>query len=115
MTIGEKIKKLRQDKNLSQADLGKIIGVHEKHISRYEREISQPSADNLRKMAELFCVSMDYLVGENISDVNSRKDVELLDYFEEANRLEEEDKKIIKGVLDAVIFKAKMQRLAHKK
>jgi transcriptional regulator with XRE-family HTH domain len=110
MKIGEKIKKLRQDKNLSQADLGQIIGVHEKHISRYERGISQLSVENLRKMAEVFGVSVDYLIGE-ISDSNvGAEDKELQSYFEEVNQLGEEDKKIIKGVLDAILFKAKMQR-----
>lgn len=115
MSIGEKIKKLRQEKNVSQADLGVIAGVHEKHISRYERGISQPSAEILRKMAEFFGVSIDFLVIEdNLAFVNPNKDNVLLDYFEEANLLEEEDKNIIKGVLDAIIFKAKMKRLKNK-
>ena len=111
MNIGEKIKKLRQEKNVSQAVLGEIVGVHEKHISRYERGISQPSTEVLRKMAEFFSVSIDFLVGEGDFYFENPNDNELFDYFEEANRLEDEDKNIIKGVLDAIIFKAKMKRL----
>ncbi len=111
MNIGEKIKKLRQEKNVSQAALGKAVGVHEKHISRYERGISRPSMETLRKMAGFFGVSIDFLVSEDISAIdNPNRDNELFDYFEEANRLGEEDKNIIKGVLDAIIFKAKMKR-----
>lgn len=115
MSIGEKIKKLRQEKDVSQAELGEIVGVHEKHISRYERGISQPSAEILRKMADFFGVSIDFLVSEDNITFDNPKDNELLDYFEEANRLEEEDKNIIKGVLDAIIFKAKMKRLKNKR
>lgn len=115
MSIGEKIKKLRQEKNVSQAELGEIVGVHEKHISRYERGISRPSVEILRKMAGYFGVSIDFIVNEDNSAFDKEsKDHELLDYFEEANRLEEEDKNIIKGVLDAIIFKAKMKRLKNK-
>lgn len=114
MNIGEKIKKLRQEKNVSQAALGEIVGVHEKHISRYERGISRPSTEVLRKMAEFFGVSIDFLVGEGGFSFENPNDNELLDYFEEANRLEDEDKNIIKGVLDAIIFKAKMKRLKNK-
>jgi transcriptional regulator with XRE-family HTH domain len=114
MNIGEKIKKLRQEKDVSQAVLGEIVGVHEKHISRYERGISRPSSEVLRKMAEFFGVSMNFLVGEDDFYSENPDDNELLDYFEEANQLEDEDKNIIKGVLDAIIFKAKMKRLKNK-
>ena len=66
-------------------------------------------------MANFFEVSIDFLVSEDNSALdNPNKDNELLDYFEEANRLGEEDKHIIKGVLEAIIFKAKMQRLKNK-
>lgn len=114
MNIGEKIKKLRQEKNVSQAVLGEIVGIHEKHISRYERGLSRPSTEVLRKMADFFGVSIDFLVDEGDFCSENPTDNELLDYFEEANRLDDEDKNIIKGVLDAIIFKAKMKRLKNK-
>lgn len=46
-------------------------------------------------MAEFFGVSMDFLVDEGDLCSENPDDNELFDYFEEANRLEEEDKNII--------------------
>ncbi len=115
MNIGEKIKKLRLERNISQAKLGEIIGVHEKHISRYERGISHPSAEILKKMAGFFEVSIDFLLKDDSSiHDNLNNSNNLLEYFEEANRLGEEDKHVIKGVLEAIIYKAKMQRPRNK-
>lgn len=116
MTIGEKIRTLRRERNYSQAQLGAKIGVHEKHISRYERELSQPSAETLRKIADLFGVSTDYLLSEESKNTASTgiKDRQLLEYFEEADKLGEEDKKVIKGVLESILFKNRVQSLTKK-
>lgn len=116
MNIGDKIKNLRREKNWSQAQLGLKIGIHEKHVSRYERGVSLPSTEALQKMANLFGVSIDYLLTEETKNMASTgiKDKELLAFFEEADKLGEEDKKIVKGVLDAILFKNRIQKLSQK-
>jgi transcriptional regulator with XRE-family HTH domain len=45
----ERLLSLRKQKNLSQTELGKIVGVHYSHIGRYKRGISRPAADTLKK------------------------------------------------------------------
>lgn len=61
--IGPKIKQLRGQKNISQIDLAKQLGVSKSVISSYENEIHLPPYDILIKMAHLFGVSTDYLLG----------------------------------------------------
>jgi len=73
------------------------------------------AAENIRKMAEIFGVSMDYLISDYSDSNAGTEDKELLSYFEEAQQLGEEDKKIIKGVLDAILYKAKMLKLKNNK
>jgi transcriptional regulator with XRE-family HTH domain len=57
-----KLKELRTNKNLSQNDLGKIIGVSGQTILNWENGINEPSIVNLIKLADYFDISIDYLV-----------------------------------------------------
>lgn len=63
--IGSKIRQLRGQKNISQIDLAKQLGVSKSVISSYENEIHLPPYDILIKMARLFGVSTDYLLGSS--------------------------------------------------
>ena len=61
--IGSKIKQLRSQRNISQIDLAKQLGVSKSVISSYENEIHLPPYDVLLQMARIFGVSTDYLLG----------------------------------------------------
>jgi transcriptional regulator with XRE-family HTH domain len=62
-TFGERLKKSRKDKSLSQTQLANLLGM-EKHnaISNWEHDIAKPSADDLAIIAEILCVSVDWLL-----------------------------------------------------
>ena len=53
----------RKEKNMSQAELAKKIGVSCTIICYWETDKSEPTAPNLLKLAEFFDVSVDYLLG----------------------------------------------------
>lgn len=59
-----RIKELRQDKGLSQGDLAKELGLSQQTISSYEKGIREPDISTLKKLADFFQVSLDYLLGE---------------------------------------------------
>lgn len=61
--VGERIKLLRNQRKLSQVDLGKVLGVSKSVISSYENSVHLPPYDVLLKMARFFGVSTDYLLG----------------------------------------------------
>jgi transcriptional regulator with XRE-family HTH domain len=52
----------RKRKKLTQQDLGKEIGVSRVQIARYEAGLNYPSVENLKKLAEYFQVTTDYLL-----------------------------------------------------
>lgn len=53
------IKEYREEIGMTQAQLAAALGVAQNHISRWERGTVNPSADTLRKMAEIFSCRMD--------------------------------------------------------
>lgn len=59
------LKKLRQDNNLTQDELAKKIDSSRSNIANYENGKNKPSVEILEKLAELFNVSTDYLLGKS--------------------------------------------------
>ena len=62
-TIGERIRHLRKIKNMTQSALAERVNVTKSAISAYEKDIRQPSYDVLIKIAQIFHVSTDNLLG----------------------------------------------------
>ncbi len=63
--LNEKIKKMRMSHNLNQVELAKKLGVSKQCISNWENDNILPSVDMLVKIADLFGVSTDYLLGRD--------------------------------------------------
>ena len=72
-----RIKEIRQEKNLSQTDIAKALGVTRQAISLYEKGDREPKLETWQKLADFFGVSVPYLQG--ISDI---KDLETVSTFE---------------------------------
>lgn len=65
--FGEILMQLRQEKHLSQAELGNVIFVSGGTISNYEKGVHYPDVEKLVVLAEYFGVSIDYLLGRSKS------------------------------------------------
>ena len=61
--FNQRLKSLREYFNLTQKQLGSIVGYIQSAIARLERAQRQPDIDILIKFARYFDVSIDYLVG----------------------------------------------------
>lgn len=61
--FGELMAELRQDRGLTQKELGKILSVSTGTISNYENGIHYPDLEKLVQLADYFQVSTDYLLG----------------------------------------------------
>lgn len=59
----DNLKLLRQEKNLGQIELAKILGVSKGIISLWENGLREPTLSNLIAISKYFKVSLDYLVG----------------------------------------------------
>jgi len=78
--LGNRIKILREEKEISQLELSKILNISNSTLSQYEAGNRIPGDDIKKKIAEYFNVSLDYLMG--VSDIR--------------NPYKEEDKKLSK-------------------
>lgn len=79
--FGEKLKHLRENKNLLQKDLGDKLGVTSQTISGWEIDRTRPDYEMLQKIASLFDVSIDYLLSNEPSEEfknQSKENQELL-------------------------------------
>lgn len=114
MTLGEKIKQLRTNEGLSQEELGNKIGIHYTHISRYERNQAIPSVEALKNLSQLFDVSIDYLLFEDVEKIALEhiQDEELLHQFQEVDRLNEDVREKTKFLLRAILTQQVVQTLA---
>lgn len=63
ITLGEKIKTIRENKNLSRENFAQLIGVTGNTIYRIEKDQSIPTTPVLTKIAETLDISVDYLLG----------------------------------------------------
>lgn len=61
--IGERLKQLRANRNLSQAQVAAVLEVNRATISSYENNVALPSADMLAKLAVLYRTTSDFILG----------------------------------------------------
>lgn len=64
----DRLKLLREEKGIKQYQLAKYVGVCRATVSGYETKGYQPSHEKLQRMAQVFDVSIDYLVGGGPED-----------------------------------------------
>ena len=68
--LGEKIKKYREEKKMTQMEVAEVLEVKPATISKYEAGALEPNIESLKKLAELFEVSVDELLKEDEFDVS---------------------------------------------
>ena len=77
--FSQRLRKVRLDNHMTQAQVAKKIGVTASMVSSYETDIRLPSYDVLIHIADLFGVSVDYLLGreeKRTLDISSLTDEE---------------------------------------
>ncbi|MUT65404.1 helix-turn-helix domain-containing protein [Paenibacillus sp. NEAU-GSW1] len=73
MTMGERLRELRVQRNLSQETVARIIGITRSAYSHYEINNRQPVYDTLIKLAAFFHVTIDYIIEGDASGSDFRK------------------------------------------
>ncbi|MBQ6841529.1 MAG: helix-turn-helix transcriptional regulator [Bacilli bacterium] len=66
MLVGARLKEARKSKNLSQEQLGELLGLSKSAISLYESEKRNPNLENIVEMMYILGVSADYLLGTDV-------------------------------------------------
>ena len=83
------LKLLRQEKGVSQQRLAEAIGVSQPSINKYENHSIEPELEILKRMADYFDTSVDYLIGHT----NIRRRIEYTEPFS----LNEEEMTVVRG------------------
>lgn len=73
MTLGEKIQYYRKKSNISQEELGNQLSVSRQSVSMWEKDITVPTVDNIKRLAAIFSVSTDELMSDgNIEEKTAK-------------------------------------------
>ena len=73
LEVGEKLAKLRKERNLGQKELAAILNLSTGTISNYENGVHSPDLNTLCKLAEFFGVTTDYLLNRTNYRYNPKK------------------------------------------
>lgn len=104
LNIGSKIIELRKDKGWSQAQLAEAVNASRDIIGKYERNDNSPSIEMALKIAKVFDISVDYLVGEG---KHASFDKETLKRLEDIESLDQNTRNTLFSVIDTFLRDAK--------
>jgi len=88
MNFGKLLRQLRKEKGITQAELAKLISIGESTVSFYESGKRQPDYETLIRLANIFRVSVDQLLGrqkDNIEIYSNHDSNQSLNYLAEAS------------------------------
>jgi len=100
--VGERLKRERERKGLKQNRVSKILGIHNSTLAKYESGEREPDNETLNKLAELYEVSVDWLLGRTQQD-NTINDQAKNDVLKSYTRLPQHKRKIIDDMIKALL------------
>ena len=75
MTIGQKIRNAREDMDLYQSDMAKLIPMNQSNYSKIERDVQEPSLEQLRRICQILKLDPRYLL--NLGEFESLSDYDI--------------------------------------
>ncbi|PCJ19788.1 MAG: hypothetical protein COB02_06245 [Candidatus Cloacimonadota bacterium] len=103
--FGSKLSFLRKKAGYTQTTLGKAIGTSRRTIAYYEKEASQPPIQLLKKLAKVFGLQVDELLGNNedCNDSLKPRSSRLARRMSQIERLPPQEKRQLLQIIDAYI------------
>lgn len=98
-TIGERIRMIRKEKNLTQVDLGKVIGISGAGVGKIETNVSKPTEAALRLICSVYHVEYSWLVTGEGNMYGKLTEEERIDAFIEEHMAEERE--LTKSIMKA--------------
>ncbi len=78
VSIGEKIRNAREDLDLSQSDVAKLIPMNQSNYSKIERDIQEPNLEQLKRLCQILNLDPRYLLELGSFEMISKQDIILL-------------------------------------
>ncbi len=107
MTFGDRLTIVRKKKKLSQADVGKKIGISGDAYGRYERNEVRPTIEMAVKISKALEISLDYLTGTTDLELDNK----MINRVQAVSKLPEKEKECVYIFLDSFIDRMKLQGL----
>lgn len=73
MTLGQRLKSKRKENKLTQVDVASRLGIDNTTVSKWESDTYEPDVDTLRRLADLYNTTTDYLTGNTSNPSPSDK------------------------------------------
>lgn len=83
MQMGDKIRNAREDLDLSQRDMAKLIPMNQSNYSKIERNVQEPSIEQLRRICQILKLDPRYLLNLDNFEYISPSDLKLLNNAKE--------------------------------
>ena len=118
MTLGQKLKRLRTDKNLTQKALADHLHVTFQTVSKWENDENEPDIATLKELAKLYECSLDFLLSEEeIQEIIDNGFVVPMPNYstEESFRLDEFDSLTYEAYYHGGVFNKEPDRLISEK
>ena len=106
--VGSRIKDLRKARGWTMKELAVRLGVGPTHLNKYESGLHAPPLEKLTQLADLFGVTVDYLVTGRQPDQQPLHNLHLLERFRALEAAPPDDQSTAVNVIDALIAKNRM-------
>lgn len=99
-TIGKRLAEIRKSKRFKQTELAEMLNISQQVISNIERGVTAPDIEQLKKIADIYNISLDQLVGrEFFSDDTDEVERKIISYIKQ---MDDEGKELSLGLLSQV-------------
>lgn len=107
-SFGERLRKARDHKGLSQSDLAQKAGFQPSAIAHFESDRRAPSFDNLRRLADALAVTIDFLLGRETEARSAGPVAEQL--FRDFARMSAKDQETVADIAKMLAEKDRQRR-----
>lgn len=99
MSIGQRIRELREKKKFNQEYVAQYLGLKTQQISAYENDKSEPPVSKLLKLGQLFNVQISYFVGEEMIQLKNENESEDTKFLRDQITLLNEEKRELVAII----------------
>ena len=107
--FGNRVKQLRRQRQWTQKELAEKLNLLSSQVNKYESGLNIPSIDKLIQLAQIFGISLDYLLTGNNNPSSSLNNSNLLERFHALENSNPEDLDTVIKLIDAIITKQRME------
>ncbi len=107
--FGQRVKELRKEKDWTQKELAKRVGVSYQQLNKYEGGTNAPPLDKLVALASALETTADYLITGSLMESYPLYNTRLMERFKELEAFSSDDQETVIKLIDAMIVKRRVE------